>query len=112
MNKSKLLIIIGPTAIGKTDLSIKIAQEFKGEIISGDSMQVYKGMDIGTGKITRDETKGIPHHMIDILEPSESFSVADFQEQVASLVKDIESRGKLDYSRWNRAPYKSAHRWL
>ena len=95
MNKSKLLIIIGPTAIGKTDLSIKIAQEFKGEIISGDSMQVYKGMDIGTGKITRDETKGIPHHMIDILEPSESFSVADFQEQVASLVKDIESRGKL-----------------
>ena len=95
MNKSKLLIIIGPTAIGKTDLSIKIAQEFKGEIISGDSMQVYKGMDIGTGKITRDETKGIPHHMIDILEPSENFSVADFQEQVASLVKDIESRGKL-----------------
>ena len=95
MNKSKLLIIIGPTAIGKTDLSIKIAQEFKGEIISGDSMQVYKGMDIGTGKITRNETKGIPHHMIDILEPSESFSVADFQEQVASLVKDIESRGKL-----------------
>ena len=95
MKKSKLLIIIGPTAIGKTDLSIKIAQEFKGEIISGDSMQVYKGMDIGTGKITRDETKGIPHHMIDILEPSESFSVADFQEQVASLVKDIESRGKL-----------------
>ena len=95
MNKSKLLIIIGPTAIGKTDLSIKIAQEFKGEIISGDSMQVYKGMDIGTGKITRDETKGIPHHMIDILEPSESFSVADFQEQVASLVRDIESRGKL-----------------
>ena len=95
MNKSKLLIIIGPTAIGKTDLSIKIAQEFKGEIISGDSMQVYKGMDIGTGKITRDETKGIPHHMIDILEPSENFSVADFQEQVARLVKDIESRGKL-----------------
>ena len=95
MNKSKLLIIIGPTAIGKTDLSIKIAQEFKGEIISGDSMQVYKGMDIGTGKITRDETKGIPHHMIDILEPRESFSVADFQEQVARLVKDIESRGKL-----------------
>ena len=95
MNKSKLLIIIGPTAIGKTDLSIKIAQEFKGEIISGDSMQVYKGMDIGTGKITRDETKGIPHHMIDILEPSENFSVADFQEQVARLVKDLESRGKL-----------------
>ena len=95
MNKSKLLIIIGPTAIGKTDLSIKIAQEFKGEIISGDSMQVYKGMDIGTGKITRDETKGVPHHMIDILEPRESFSVADFQEQVASLVRDIESRGKL-----------------
>ncbi len=95
MKKSKLLIIIGPTAIGKTDLSIKIAQEFKGEIISGDSMQVYKGMDIGTGKITRDETKGVPHHMIDILEPRESFSVADFQEQVASLVRDIESRGKL-----------------
>src|SRR5699024_4819912 len=76
-------------------LSIKIAKKFNGKIISGVYKQVYKGMYIRTGKITRDETKGIPHHMIDILEPSESFSVADFQEQVASLVKDIESRGKL-----------------
>ena len=87
MNKSKLLIIIGPTAIGKTDLSIKIAQEFKGEIISGDSMQVYKGMDIGTGKITRDETKGIPHHMIDILEPVRVFQLLTFKNKWRVLLK-------------------------
>ena len=95
MLKSKLLILVGPTAIGKTALSIDIAKKFNAEIISGDSMQVYKGMDIGTGKIRRGEMDNVPHHMIDILNPDETFSVSDFQNQVEYLVKDIESRGKL-----------------
>ena len=95
MSKSKLLILAGPTAIGKTALSIDIAKKIKAEIISGDSMQVYRGMDIGTGKITEDEMDGIPHHMIDILNPDETFSVSDFQNQVERLVSDIEARGKL-----------------
>lgn len=97
MGKSKLLILVGPTAIGKTDLSIKIAEHFNAEIISGDSMQVYRGMDIGTGKITKDEMNGIPHHLIDIKEPDETFSVSDFQTMVANLVKDIEARGKVPF---------------
>lgn len=97
MEKSKLLILVGPTAIGKTDLSIKIAEHFNAEIISGDSMQVYRGMDIGTGKITKDEMNGIPHHLIDIKEPDETFSVSDFQTMVANLVKDIEARGKVPF---------------
>src|SRR5699024_1264939 len=94
MQKSKLLILVGPTAIGKTALSIKIAKEFNAEIISGDSMQVYKGMDIGTGKITAEEMDGVPHHLIDLLNPDETFSVSDFQNQEKALVKDIESRNK------------------
>lgn len=93
--KSKLLILVGPTAIGKTSLSIDIAKKFNAEIISGDSMQVYRSMDIGTGKITAAEMENVPHHMIDILNPDETFSVSDFQAQVEYLVKDIESRGKL-----------------
>ena len=97
MGKSKLLILVGPTAIGKTDLSIKIAEHFNAEIISGDSMQVYRGMDIGTGKITKDEMNGILHHLIDIKEPDETFSVSDFQTMVANLVKDIEARGKVPF---------------
>lgn len=95
MSKSKLLILVGPTAIGKTSLSIDIAKKFNAEIISGDSMQVYRSMDIGTGKITAAEMENVPHHMIDILNPDETFSVSDFQAQVEYLVKDIESRGKL-----------------
>ena len=97
MKKSKLLILVGPTAIGKTDLSIKIAKQFKAEIISGDSMQVYQGMDIGTGKITPDEMDGVPHHLIDIKGADETFSVSDFQSMVADLVQDIESRGKIPF---------------
>ncbi|HBV23324.1 MAG TPA: tRNA (adenosine(37)-N6)-dimethylallyltransferase MiaA [Jeotgalicoccus sp.] len=95
MSKSKLLILVGPTAIGKTSLSIDIAKKFNAEIISGDSMQVYRKMNIGTGKITAAEMENVPHHMIDILNPDETFSVSDFQKQVEHLVKDIESRGKL-----------------
>ncbi len=94
-NKEKLLVLIGPTAVGKTSLSIELAQRFGGEIISGDSMQIYQGMDIGTAKITTEEMKGIPHHLIDIKRPDESFSVAEFQELVRGKISEIANRGKL-----------------
>lgn len=92
---NKLLVIIGPTAVGKTKLSIEMAKRFNGEIISGDSMQVYKGMDIGTAKITPNEMEGIPHFLLDIKEPNQSFSAADFQEQANQAIADIQKRGKL-----------------
>ncbi|MFO1446004.1 tRNA (adenosine(37)-N6)-dimethylallyltransferase MiaA [Bacillus sp. Bva_UNVM-123] len=94
-NKEKLVVLIGPTAVGKTKLSIELAKKFNGEIISGDSMQVYKGMDIGTAKIKSNEMKGIPHHLIDIKEPEESFSVAEFQELVRMKISEINQRKKL-----------------
>lgn len=97
MSKSKLLILVGPTAIGKTSLSINIAKKFNAEIISGDSMQIYRGMDIGTGKITTAEMDGVPHHMIDILNPDETYSVSNFQDHVEVLVKDIEARGRIPF---------------
>ncbi len=93
--KEKLLVLIGPTAVGKTKLSIELANQFNGEIISGDSMQIYKEMDIGTAKITEDEMEGIPHHLIDIKEPDEPFSVAEFQALVRMKITEISSRGKL-----------------
>ena len=93
--KGKLLVIIGPTAVGKTKLSIEMAKQLNGEIISGDSMQVYKGMDIGTAKIKEEEKEGIPHYLIDIKEPNEPFSAAEFQELAHSIIEDIQNRGKL-----------------
>jgi tRNA dimethylallyltransferase len=94
-NKQKLLVLIGPTAVGKTRLSIELAKKYNAEIISGDSMQIYKGMDIGTAKISPEEMEGIPHHLLDIREPHESFSVADFQQLVREKITDIHRRGKL-----------------
>ncbi|HJV16445.1 MAG TPA: tRNA (adenosine(37)-N6)-dimethylallyltransferase MiaA, partial [Bacillales bacterium] len=94
-SKQKLLVIIGPTAVGKTKLSIELAHRYNGEIISGDSMQIYKGMDIGTAKIKEEEMEGIPHHLIDIKEPNESFSVAEFQGLVRAKIAEISKRGKL-----------------
>lgn len=91
----KLVVLIGPTAVGKTKLSILLAKKFNAEIISGDSMQVYKGMDIGTAKITTEEMEGIQHHLIDIKNPDEPFSAAEFQELVRSKITEITSRGKL-----------------
>lgn len=93
--KGKLIVLIGPTAVGKTKLSIELAKKFAGEIISGDSMQIYKGMDIGTAKISAMEMEGIPHHLIDIKNPEESFSVAEFQQLVRQRIEEIQSRGKL-----------------
>jgi len=86
MAKQKLIVLIGPTASGKTALSIRLAKRFNAEIISGDSMQVYRGMDIGTAKITQDEMEGVPHHLIDIKNPDEPFSVAEFQQLVRDMI--------------------------
>ncbi len=92
--KKTVIAIVGPTAVGKTELSIEIAKKLDGEVISGDSMQVYKDMNIGTAKITDTEMKGIPHYMIDTKEPDEDFSVADFQHEVQVYIKKIISRRK------------------
>lgn len=92
---NKLVILTGPTAVGKTDLSIQLAKKINGEIISADSIQVYKGMDIGSAKITKEETDGIPHHLIDILEPKEEFNVHIFKKLATKAINDIYSRGKI-----------------
>ncbi|MEH7884408.1 tRNA (adenosine(37)-N6)-dimethylallyltransferase MiaA [Bacillus sp. JJ1609] len=93
--KQKLIVLIGPTGVGKTKLSIELAKHFNGEIISGDSMQIYKSMDIGTAKVTKEEMEGIPHHLIDIKEPDESFSTAEFQELVRTKIDEISLRGRI-----------------
>ena len=93
--KNKVLIIAGPTAVGKTSLSIKLAKELNGEIVSTDSMQIYKYMDIGSAKVTKEEMEGIPHHMIDVVDPSTPFSVAEYKECATKCINDILSRDKL-----------------
>ena len=92
MTKKPLIIITGPTAVGKTNLSIDLAKRIQGEIISADSMQVYRGMDIGTAKITKEEMDGIPHHLIDILNTDEPFNVAIFQEKARQAIDEIYNR--------------------
>lgn len=90
-----LLVIVGPTAVGKTALSIELAKAFNGEVISGDSMQVYRDMNVGTAKITKAEQAGIPHHLIDILSPDEEFSVSIFQELAQRKITEISERDHL-----------------
>ena len=92
MTKKPLIIITGPTAVGKTNLSIDLAKKIQGEIISADSMQVYRGMDIGTAKITKEEMDGVPHHLIDILNTDEPFNVAIFQEKARQAIDEIYNR--------------------
>ncbi|EJG5116794.1 tRNA (adenosine(37)-N6)-dimethylallyltransferase MiaA [Staphylococcus pseudintermedius] len=94
-NKPFIVAIVGPTASGKTELGVALAKAIDGEVISGDSMQVYQGMDIGTAKVTSDEMDGIPHHLIDILKPDETYSAYDFQQQAQQLITDITTRGKV-----------------
>ena len=91
----KIVVVAGPTASGKTALGIALAKELNGEIVSADSMQVYRGMDIGTAKATMDEREGIPHHMLDVAEPWEDYSVARYVEQAEACCRDILARGKL-----------------
>nr|WP_304286177.1 tRNA (adenosine(37)-N6)-dimethylallyltransferase MiaA [Clostridium paraputrificum] len=93
--KKKILVIGGPTAVGKTELSIELAKRLNGEIISADSMQIYKYMDIGSAKVSKEEMNGVVHHLIDVVDPSENFSVADYKEQGEKAIKEIISRGKL-----------------
>lgn len=90
-----LFILAGPTAVGKTDISIKLAHKLNGEIISADSMQIYKKMDIGSAKITKEEMDGVPHHLIDIVDPKEEFSVAMFKKYAEENIKEINEKGKL-----------------
>ena len=94
-NKIDVVAIIGPTASGKTALSIRLAKEIDGEIINGDSMQIYRHMDIGTAKITEAEMEGVPHHLLDIKEPTEGFSVAEYQQLVRGKIEEIQARGKM-----------------
>ncbi len=91
----KILVITGPTATGKTRLSVELAKTLGGEIVSADSMQVYRGMDIGTAKVTRDEMQGVAHHMIDVAEPSEDYSVSRYVAEADAAVRDILARGRL-----------------
>lgn len=91
----KVIAIVGPTAVGKTSLSIELAKRFNGEIISGDSMQVYRGLDIGTAKVTTEEMAGIPHHLIDVRGVDESYSAADFQKSARKAIQEISQRGKI-----------------
>lgn len=93
--KDKIIVIVGPTAVGKTDFSIELAKRFNGEVISGDSMQIYKKLDIGTAKVTPEEMDGIPHHLIDIKETDESYSVSDFQEDASKKIDEITTSGKV-----------------
>lgn len=91
----KILVIVGPTASGKTRMAVELAQRHNGEVISADSMQIYRTMDIGTAKPTKEEMGGIPHHMIDVADPEEDFSVARYVEMAARCVDDVLARGKL-----------------
>ena len=95
MKKPPLIILTGPTAVGKTKLSIALAKAVGGEIISADSMQVYKEMDIGSAKIRKEEMNGIPHFLVDVLSPSEEFHVVKFQEMAKEALKGIYKRGHI-----------------
>lgn len=93
--KQPLIVLTGPTAVGKTALSIELAKALNGEVISADSMQVYRHMDIGSAKITKEEMDGVPHHLIDVLEPWEEFNVTRFQSMAKEAMKGIYSRGHV-----------------
>ena len=93
--KQPLIVLTGPTAVGKTSLSISLAKAVNGEIISADSMQVYKKMDIGSAKIRSEEMQGIPHYLVDVLEPEEEFHIVKFQQMAKKAMEDIYSRGKV-----------------
>lgn len=93
--KLPLVIVTGPTAVGKTSLSVEFAKRIGGEIVSADSMQVYRGMDIGSAKVTKEEMQGIPHYLIDEFEPTEEFHVVKFQELAKRYIREIHNRGKI-----------------
>ena len=93
----KLVAVLGPTACGKSGLGVALARRFDGEVVSADSRQVYRGLNLGTGKITPEEMEGVPHHMLDVVDPGEMYSVADFQAGAYAAIADILSRGKVPF---------------
>ncbi len=93
--KSRILVIVGPTASGKSDLAVKLAKKFNGEIISADSRQVYKGLDIGTGKITKSEMGGAKHHLLDVEDPRKQFTASEYKKLGEAALQEILRRGKL-----------------
>lgn len=95
MNNPLVIVIVGSTSTGKSDLAVRIAQAYNGEVISADSRQIYKGLDIGSGKITKEEMCEIPHHGLDLVDPATRYSMADFQEYAFQKIKEIKERGKL-----------------
>ena len=95
--KDKLIVILGPTASGKSDLAVKLAKKFGGEIISADSRQVYKGMDIGTGKITKKEMNGIPHYLLNVVHPKKRFTVVQYQKLAQNTIKKILKKGGVPF---------------
>ncbi len=95
MKKRKVIVILGQTATGKSDLAIKISKKINGEVISADSRQVYKNLNIGTGKITKKEMRGIPHHLLDVVNPKNKFSVVEYQKLAISAMADIFKRNKI-----------------
>ena len=103
---NKIICVVGPTASGKTALAVELAKALDGEVVSCDSMQVYRRMDIGTAKPTREEMQGIPHHMLDVAEPDEDFSVSRYCELANPIIEQILARGKnRDHRRRYRALY-------
>src|SRR3990172_5643002 len=96
-SKFPLVLIIGPTAVGKTELAIQLAERLGGEIVSADSRQVYRGMDIGTAKPTREEQARVPHHLIDLVNPDENFSLADYQRLAYETIGAIHARGNVPF---------------
>lgn len=94
MKKEKIIVVLGPTASGKSDLAVELAKKFNGEIISADSRQIYKGLDIGSGKITKKEMKNIPHYLLDVVSPKSVFTVSQFKNKSDKVIQDILKRGK------------------
>ena len=97
MSLPKLIVVLGTTACGKSGLGVELAKRFDGEIVSADSRQVYKGLDLGTGKVTEEEMEGVPHHMLDVVEPNQPYSVADFQAGAYAAIDDILARGRTPF---------------
>jgi tRNA dimethylallyltransferase len=95
MKKTKALAIVGPTACGKTSLAIEVAKRFNGEVVSADSRQVYRGLDLGTGKVTLEEMDGITHHLLDVADPNTNYNAAEFELDATAAILDITNRGKL-----------------